>query len=61
MAAKEVFVTRGHFPFFWDFSARACHYVQIPEQYNSRHYCLVSLMWMKIGSNDISAQVPGVS
>jgi hypothetical protein len=26
-----------------------------------RHYCLVSLMWMKIGSNDITAQVPGVS
>jgi hypothetical protein len=25
------------------------------------HYCLVSLMWMKIGSNDITAQVPGVS
>jgi hypothetical protein len=27
----------------------------------SKHYCLVSLMWMKIGSNDITAQVPGVS
>jgi hypothetical protein len=26
-----------------------------------KHYCLVSLMWMKIGSNDITAQVPGVS
>jgi hypothetical protein len=26
-----------------------------------RHYCLVSLMWMKIGSNDKTAQVPGVS
>jgi hypothetical protein len=27
------------------------------------HYCLaiVSLMWMKIGSNDITAQMPGVS
>jgi hypothetical protein len=25
------------------------------------HYCLVLLMWMKIGSNDITAQVPGVS
>jgi hypothetical protein len=25
------------------------------------HYCLVSLMWMKIGSNDIATQVPGVS
>jgi hypothetical protein len=25
------------------------------------HYCLVSLMWIKIGSNDITAQVPGVS
>jgi hypothetical protein len=25
------------------------------------HYCLVSLMWMKIGSNDITEQVPGVS
>jgi hypothetical protein len=25
------------------------------------HYCLVSLMWMKNGSNDIAAQVPGVS
>jgi hypothetical protein len=25
------------------------------------HYCLVSLMWMKIGSNDITAQVPRVS
>jgi hypothetical protein len=28
---------------------------------SSSHYCLVSLMWMKIGSNDITAQVPGVS
>jgi hypothetical protein len=28
---------------------------------SKRHYCLVSLMWMKIGSNDITAQVPGVS
>jgi hypothetical protein len=28
---------------------------------NNTHYCLVSLMWMKIGSNDITAQVPGVS
>jgi hypothetical protein len=28
---------------------------------NNIHYCLVSLMWMKIGSNDITAQVPGVS
>jgi hypothetical protein len=28
---------------------------------NKNHYCLVSLMWMKIGSNDITAQVPGVS
>jgi hypothetical protein len=26
-----------------------------------KHYCLVSLMWMKISSNDITAQVPGVS
>jgi hypothetical protein len=25
------------------------------------HCCLVSLMWMKIGSNDITALVPGVS
>jgi hypothetical protein len=25
------------------------------------HYCLLSLMWMKIGSNDITTQVPGVS
>jgi hypothetical protein len=29
-------------------------------QYNM-HYCLVSLMWMKIGSNDITAHVPRVS
>jgi hypothetical protein len=28
---------------------------------NNNHYCLVSLMWMKIGSNDITAQMPGVS
>jgi hypothetical protein len=28
---------------------------------SNQHYCLVSLMWMKIGSNDITAQVPGVS
>jgi hypothetical protein len=25
------------------------------------HYCLVSLMWMKIGSKAITEQVPGVS
>jgi hypothetical protein len=29
--------------------------------WSNDHYCLVSLMWMKIGSNDITAQVPGVS
>jgi hypothetical protein len=30
------------------------------QQVSKIHYCLVSLMWMKIGSNDITAQVPGV-
>jgi hypothetical protein len=30
-------------------------------QSNLFHYCLVSLMWIKIGGNDITAQVPGVS
>jgi hypothetical protein len=33
-----------------------------PQIFNGNiHYSLVSLMWMKIGSNDITAQVPGVS
>jgi hypothetical protein len=29
--------------------------------YRMNHYCLVSLMRMKIGRNDITAQMPGVS
>jgi hypothetical protein len=40
-----------------------CSFMFFPEHFKviKSHYCLVSLMWMKIGSNDITAQVPGVS
>jgi hypothetical protein len=38
-----------------------CMVEKAPIQVGNAHYCLVSLMWMKIGSNDITAQVPGVS
>jgi hypothetical protein len=51
--------TEDHFLNGWDYPLLLVLVVNQPG--SNFHYCLVSLMWMKIGSNDITAQVPGVS